>query len=403
MEGRQPEDKNDLNDDDIIDLKNVVQSGSDDGIIDLTEVLDQPDLAPAAADSDDEDIIPLVDPVSTETAGDETQAIDDDIIELTDMAAEPDAPPADETAAVITPDSDDDEEVIDLMDIAQTLESEISEADVSVPVNRSASAVDEDATGDEEIIDLMEVAQPQEADSIPADESTQEAAPGTDADTAGEAIIDLTDVAAVEAPTAADAETVDEADDEPIDLLDVATMETAQPQDSAMEPVEDEPVSDLEETVSPTADETGATDDLDDDFSDLESRADVMLRDTTYRFDYDPEIEAAETAGPDADFSLFDAEPDDAQPTEPSDEPIDVDEPTTGPTFVPIVPSEASATDKGIVLTEQQLEAALTQVVEKIYGEKIEQLMLQTIEKTVRQEIAKIKNALLEEGDDMTG
>ena len=59
--------------------------------------------------------------------------------------------------------------------------------------------------------------------------------------------------------------------------------------------------------------------------------------------------------------------------------------------------------DQGIVLTEQQLEAALIQAVERIYGEKIEQLLLQTIEKTVRQEIAKIKNALLEDGDEMIG
>jgi citrate lyase gamma subunit len=54
-------------------------------------------------------------------------------------------------------------------------------------------------------------------------------------------------------------------------------------------------------------------------------------------------------------------------------------------------------------LTEAQIEAALERTIEKIYGEKIEQLMIRTIEKTVTREIARIKNALLEDEDDKIG
>ncbi len=70
--------------------------------------------------------------------------------------------------------------------------------------------------------------------------------------------------------------------------------------------------------------------------------------------------------------------------------------------FAPVTPPPPPA-DESVALTDAQVEAALERVVEKIYGEKIEQMMIQTIEKTVKREIEKIKNALLEDTDGMVG
>ena len=75
----------------------------------------------------------------------------------------------------------------------------------------------------------------------------------------------------------------------------------------------------------------------------------------------------------------------------------DIPESVAAPLHVPVSPSEP------VPLTEAQVEAALERTIEKIYGEKIEQLMIRTIEKTVTREIARIKNALLEDDDDMVG
>ena len=74
-----------------------------------------------------------------------------------------------------------------------------------------------------------------------------------------------------------------------------------------------------------------------------------------------------------------------------------VPEPVAAPPLVPVSPSEP------VPLTEAQVTAALERTIEKIYGEKIEQLMIQAVEKTVKREIAKIKSALLEDDDDMIG
>lgn len=50
-----------------------------------------------------------------------------------------------------------------------------------------------------------------------------------------------------------------------------------------------------------------------------------------------------------------------------------------------------------ITVTEQQLEDALTRVIENVYGEKIEQLLIQTVEKAIKQEIEEIRRALLDD------
>jgi hypothetical protein len=50
-----------------------------------------------------------------------------------------------------------------------------------------------------------------------------------------------------------------------------------------------------------------------------------------------------------------------------------------------------------ITLDEKQLENALVRAVEKVYGEKIEQLLVQTIENTIKQEIDTIRRSLMKE------
>jgi hypothetical protein len=132
----------------------------------------------------------------------------------------------------------------------------------------------------------------------------------------------------------------------------------------------------------------------------------MLLKDTDKPVDSEAPEEAAETAGPDADFSLFEAEPaaEEAEVSEPF-EPVGatIDEPDSGAMFVPAAPPETPQVEEPLPLTEEQIEAALTRTIEKVYGEKIEQLMLQTIEKTVKREIEKIKTALLDDSDGMSG
>lgn len=358
MKGRQPEEKSDLHDDDIIELKDVVQSGPEDDIIDLTEVLEQPGQATSPSEQPAETMGGDNGAVAPDGLDEAAAETDDDIIDLTDLAAEPDAPVVDAPAAdaAAVDEGEVDEEVIDLTDVAKTLESDIADTHPSVP-----GAPPSTARTEEEVIDLTDLTAPDPSTAVQ---------PEAGDDATEEAVIDLVDPAvdgpaghALEAP----ADAIDEADDDMIDLS---------------------------EPVVPAVADAGDAGETDETLSDLESRADAMLQDTSYRFDYDPAIEAAETAGPDADFTLLDTQSIAATAVSP-ETPGDGDEP---------VPDSASpAAEEGLKLTEEQLETALTAAIEKIYGDRIEQLLLETIEKTVRREIAKIKNALLEEDDGMLG
>jgi hypothetical protein len=72
----------------------------------------------------------------------------------------------------------------------------------------------------------------------------------------------------------------------------------------------------------------------------------------------------------------------------------------------PAVPLEAMVVSSVVramgTVTDQQIESALAHVIKTLYGEKIEQLIVEIIEKTVSQEIYKIKTALLDEADRLT-
>ena len=278
----------------------------------------------------------------------------------------------------------------------------------------------EEGNGDD-VIDLNDILEQPDQAAQAAVEPEEEATPLVNAlsEEADDEIIDLTDMTeSAEAPAVEPvAESVaapsdGEADEAVIDLMDVATsleadLVAAEPDVSASTPEEtvgitqdEDDVIDLLEAVEPQAAEAETTVETNDAFTDLESRAEAVLTGAGDAYD----VEAAETAGPDGDFMVFEDTEAIIDETEaftvvddqPKDAP-DVPEPLATPPFVPVSQSEPGP------LTEAQVESALERTIEKIYGEKIEQLMIQAIEKTVKREIEKIKRALLEEDDDMIG
>jgi predicted ribosome quality control (RQC) complex YloA/Tae2 family protein len=160
-------------------------------------------------------------------------------------------------------------------------------------------------------------------------------------------------------------------DDLIIDLTGMEAALDADIADPALEDDEDdEDVIDLLDAVEPEA-LAAETDEL----ADLETRAETMLAETLDS-PQEPDIGIAEETSP-----AF---------ADPSDE-----------EFAPTALSQPSTTDT-VPFTEQQLEAALERTIRRIYAEKIEHLMFQTIEKTVQREIEKIKRALLEDDDELS-
>ena len=352
MDGRQKPDPQtesgpDLNDKEVIELTEIVEGGDGYDVIDLNDIIEQPDQAMEAVVEPEVETIPLVNALPKEEATDSPEEADDAIIDLTDVTASPEAPAIEPVAESATASSDDevDKEVIDLVDVASTRETELVEAKPEVPASISEESAGT-AEDEEGVIDLMDMVTSPEDDTagtgMPAPETT----------------LDETD------------ETVPE-DESVIDLLDA---------------------------VEPQTEEAGATVETDDEFTELESRAEAVLTDAEDAFDVETPEEAAETVGPDSDFMNFE----DNQAIigdvdrQPENTP-DVSESVAAPLIVPASPSEP------VPLTETQIEAALERTIEKIYGEKIEQLMIRTIEKTVTREIARIKNALIEDDDDMIG
>ena len=397
MDGRQKPDPqtesgNDLDDKEVIELTQIVEEGDGYDVIELNDIIEQPDQLSEAVVGPAEEVIPLVNALPKEEMTDLPEDTDEGIIDLTDVTASPETSAVEPVAESATAPSDDEgeEEVIDLMDVAATPEADVVEAALKDPASMS-----EESPGtpqdEDDVIDLLDVAATLESDS------------------------DGTELQSLDTMPEETNETVEEEDDV-IDLMNVATTLEADTaasgmQDSASTPEEtagnipeDEPIVDLLDAVESQTVETGAAVETDDDFSDLESRAQAVLTDPGNVYDVETIEEAAETAGPESDFMAFDdnaatisegetpAIADDPPETSP-----DIPEPAPAAMVVPVSPSES------FPLTEAQLEAALSRTIEKIYGEKIEQLMIQTIEKTVTREIARIKNALLEDDDDKVG
>lgn len=93
-----------------------------------------------------------------------------------------------------------------------------------------------------------------------------------------------------------------------------------------------------------------------------------------------------------------------AQPPEPAEEAgvIDLLEPVEAkptPQQDAQAASDAAAT-LPLHLREEQIEAALERVIEKVYAQKIEHMLTHSVAETVKREIEKIKNEILEGGHD---
>jgi hypothetical protein len=176
MDGRQepnaqPDQKQDSNDEEIIDLTQIVATGDDDEIIELTEILEQPDPTAAAADAPEAPIVPHADVADL--------ALEDEIVELTDIAGH-ESEAAEDTdwddldsaleesfgdLSRLDDDSASDFVVIEApADILDEEESSPTIADASdaalAPAENTTGKLDEK---DEEAIDLLDVDEPEPA------------------------------------------------------------------------------------------------------------------------------------------------------------------------------------------------------------------------------------------------
>jgi hypothetical protein len=355
MDARQGPDaqpENDRSDDEIIDLTQVVQKEDDDGIVDLTTIIGQPGNVPEEMDSAEDEIIDLKDTVSVDEPADTTQDMDEEVIDLAGM----------ETAEPTTAD-EADEEVIDLAGMETIDQTTADEAD-------------------EEVIDLagMEAAEP-----IAADEADE---PGDLADTIDEEFIDLSELETALEPGMTEQE---------------SDLPSPQPEKPAT--VDEEESIDLQDTVEL------APEPIEEDMESPDSLADTMLTDAIDLSDDEmgPAVDTPETeeeampdeTGPEAiaDPVVSEEEVADSGAAV-VDGPLE-EEPPVAPTFMPLDTSEPDVKET-IPLTDEQVEAALERTIEKIYAEKIEQLLIQTIEKTVKMEIQRIKQALMEDDGGIT-
>ena len=161
-----------------------------------------------------------------------------------------------------------------------------------------------------------------------------------------------------------------------IDLTDVAANDNQEKTETDAEETLNEPLINLTDVVTATDEpEATAAEDVDVP-ADADDEGMIDLTDLAAN-DHQDEAPADETPAVEE------------APEEPIIALADVLPPTDGP----------EAADDTVPLTEAQVAAALERVIEKRYGERIEQFLVQTIEKTVRQEIEKIKRTLLEDDD----
>lgn len=293
-----PENANDHDDEEIIDLTQIVGGDDEDEIIELTNILEQPGKASETTDDDDAPI-PLVDIAQPETAAEAADADEAEPIDLTDIALQPDS-------AAVDSEPSADEEIIDLAGMETSLESDIGEPEAEPfdlpPVDDAGT--DELGDAAEEVVDLLDVADLAQPETTPAD--TFIAEPMEPIDLSGD-------------------------DDDTPDMTD----------DDIMPP----PAETIIEALVPPDMSAGAAPEL-------------------------PEIGAPVAAA-------FTPERDAAPGG-------------------PVPPAPEAPT-----LTDEQLTAALERVIEKVYGDRIEELLMATIEKTVRREIQKIKSTLMTDDEQM--
>ena len=158
MDGRQktnpqPEIENDRNDDEIIDLTQIVEGGNDDDIIDLTDILKAPEQAAESAVESEDVTILLEDAIYAEETADLSVDTDDEVIDLMDVATTLEADMAE--PAPYSPESDgdtlmaDEEALIDLLDVAVS----------DMPEKNSMAPLASDEA--EDVIDLLDAVEPE--------------------------------------------------------------------------------------------------------------------------------------------------------------------------------------------------------------------------------------------------
>lgn len=377
MEGHQkpdspPENEKSADDVEVIELTQVVNGVDDDDIIDLTDILERSDRAPDTANEPYEQTADLVQ--EAEEEGDE------EILELTDVAStsEPVADIASAFDEEALPDETDDadEAAIELTDVAIPTEADIAGPGTDVPAEQPEEEV-QAADEDETVIDLLDVA----AEMPEIDVALADAADDA------EDVIDLVDT--VE-PDSAAIEDIDLAD---LDngLEDIFTDHGDTGGESDLEILEIDTPEEAVPNVGPDDDFVVLADeqatDADEASTDAADMAETALE--------IPEPSAqALPAEADAEPEMAAQAPDAVEPFAAEEAVFAEPEPLAA---VPVTPPIPSAPAEAVALTDAQVQAALERVIEKIYGARIEQLMIQTIEKTVKREIEKIKNALLED------
>jgi hypothetical protein len=295
----------------------------------------------------------------------------------------------------------EDEPIIGLKD--ETVEAVTDAA----TADKAPIAPEQELKGDEEIIDLLQaVEEPfaidlDETVSEEATEPTESQAPKElENETAietekDENIIDFMDTVEAkepmedEVPIALEKEVADETkdDEEIIDLVDAAeeisvTNDTESIVDEILEPAEDETIIDLTETVGDTS---------------------LEIEDIG-----EPIPEAANSVQEFDDISEFDSDL--------IEEPIDFTEKLDSDTVAGNALKDDFADSLGIEfdsdedakenffdpdrVSSEQVEAALERVIKKMFYEKIDRLLVDTIEKTVTREIERLKKALLDDATD---
>jgi hypothetical protein len=301
---------------------------------------------------------------------------------------------------------EDDEDIIDLAEVggpgapATAADADDIDEIVNLEPNEEATVIDTHETA--EIIDLTISEQ-----AIPAREEDQHLT-FPDENTEDDDIIDLGEIAPAIETAHSDTVMDDSMDEQALDLFDAVEPETHAAQwdnkTDAVPPAETflTNTSDLDQepdinTIQVIGPITEDSQDLlaPDEYADDEEIIDLAEMETALDADISDNIledHQLEDDGIDLVNSVaprtHEAEGDLGGPLEKGLTPPAPSEPLTDTTTVPF--------------TDQQLEAALERTIRNIYAEKIEQLMIQAIEKTVRQEIAKIKQALMENDDNMS-
>ncbi len=373
----------------MVDSEGGERSVDEDDILDLTE----------EAGDEDEDVIELTDEVDGEDdlldLTDEVQ--EDEVIELTEEVAE------DDDIIDLVEESSEDEEIVELTEEAAEAEDDI------LDLTEEASDDDildltQEAVGDEDVLDLTEEAQDEDVLDLTQEASEEEEElPDLSQEATGEFdVLDLTEEAGVQG--AEDAETAAEPDgssEVSIELtedevsggvLDLAN--TAEPSTEEQGPaVEPEPVDVLEEEpvlLEPEAageeneapvqaqDENGAfAESLD---TELGSALDVPVDEGITPEEEERRLQQAEKVA-----VHIHNRPEVEKPTS-----MDFDAMREWHNKVRAQVIE-NCTE---MISDEHLEAAVAKAIKDVYSEKIEKMIAQVLEKTITNEIERLKKLL---------